>query len=355
MESDSEDLILLNPSNVRRLHPDYPMDAMAGRFKQNVQKQVRNLKESTDQLVGAFLRFEASRTEGDLQIVVNARTKVQEIRTHLVRMRGEATMEDDKESDVAIKSANEELARVGRSLETAALSTDRSLSLTSTAPTNLVGDSFWEPVCNFPPTNSDQVARTTSDHDSIIIDTVPNLLNTLQVEAEVNDVRLNHSVDPPPGFARLGPPPSIRPRSRPASSVASSRTKDLRAAQNEAERKACISQSRLDEEKLELNEQEAAEAARLKMAADDAIVAEKAKSNRSRVRRELERKRFEVDAALSETIAQIEDDNNNDLRSSHGLDAESISDWVSTTHSQNLEVSNASILAHLSDCNFLRS
>jgi hypothetical protein len=73
--------------------------------------------------------------------------------------------------------------------------------------------------------------------------------------------------------------------------------------------------------------------------------AEKTKSNRARVRQELERKRFEVHAALSETLAQIEDENN-DLRSSHGLDAESIGNWVSTTHSQNLEVSNASILAH---------
>jgi hypothetical protein len=232
MESDSEDLILLNTSNVGRLHPDYLMDAMAGRFKRNVQKQVRNLKESTNQLVGAFFRFEASHTEGDLQIVVNARTKVQEIRTHLVRMRREATTEDDKESDVAIKSANEELARVGRSFETAALGTDRSLSLTSIASTNLVGDSFWEPVCNSPPTNSDQVVRTTSDHDSIIIDAVPNPLNSLQVEAEVNDVRLNHPVYPPPGFAQLGSLSSIRPRSRPASSVAS---------QNEAERKARMS------------------------------------------------------------------------------------------------------------------
>jgi hypothetical protein len=114
----------------------------------------------------------------------------------------------------------------------------------------------------------------------------------------------------------------------------------LRAAQNEAERTAQMSQSRLDEEEIELNEQEAAEAARL------TIEAAKAKSNRSRVRRELERKCFEVNAVLSETLAQIEDDDNNDLRSSHGLDAESVGDWVSTTHRQNLEVSDASVLAH---------
>jgi hypothetical protein len=44
MELDPDDLILLNPSNVGRLHPDYPMDATAGRFKQNVQKQVTHLR-----------------------------------------------------------------------------------------------------------------------------------------------------------------------------------------------------------------------------------------------------------------------------------------------------------------------
>jgi hypothetical protein len=110
MESDSEDLIELNPSNVGRLHPDYTMDASADRFKRNVQKQVRDLKEYTDQLVVAFSRFEASHDESDWQVVINARMKVQGIRTHLVKMRREAMMEDDGESDVAIKSANEELA-----------------------------------------------------------------------------------------------------------------------------------------------------------------------------------------------------------------------------------------------------
>jgi hypothetical protein len=74
MELDPEDLIILNSSNVGRLHLDYPMDATAGRFKQNIQKQVKHLRESTDQLVGAFFSFEALHKEGDLQIVVDART-----------------------------------------------------------------------------------------------------------------------------------------------------------------------------------------------------------------------------------------------------------------------------------------
>jgi hypothetical protein len=92
MESDSEDLIVLNPSNMGHLHPDYPMDASVDRFKRNIQKQVKDLKESTDQLVGAFSRFEESRDETDWQVVESARMEVQGIRTHLVKMRGEAMM-----------------------------------------------------------------------------------------------------------------------------------------------------------------------------------------------------------------------------------------------------------------------
>jgi hypothetical protein len=34
------------------------MDASADRFKRNVSKQVKDLKESTDRLVGAISRFE---------------------------------------------------------------------------------------------------------------------------------------------------------------------------------------------------------------------------------------------------------------------------------------------------------
>jgi hypothetical protein len=194
MESDSEDLIALNPSNVGHLHPDYPMDASADRFKSNMQKQVKDLKESTDQLVGAFSRFEESCDETDWQIVESARMEVQEIRTHLVKMRGEAMK---GEGDVAMELANEELARVDRVV---ALVMDGSLSSRISVPTNEVGVSFWETVCNSPTTNSDQVGRMTLSHDSVNIDKVPNPVNSLQVEAEVNDVHLDHTVNPPPGF-----------------------------------------------------------------------------------------------------------------------------------------------------------
>jgi hypothetical protein len=86
MESDSEDLIALNPSYVGHLHTDYPMDASADLFRRNM--QVQDLKESTDQLVGAFSRFEESRDEADWQVVESVRMEVQGIRTHLVKMRG---------------------------------------------------------------------------------------------------------------------------------------------------------------------------------------------------------------------------------------------------------------------------
>lgn len=232
MDSDSEDLIILNPSNVGRLHPDFPMDTTAGRFKRNIQKQVKHLREATDQLVGAWSRFEASHKKGDWQIAKKPKTEVQEIKLHMIRMRGEAGMEGDEESDAAVKSANEELARVGNSLDTAALVSDRDSVLTSTVMTNLVGDGFWEPVYNSPSPNPDHVVHTTSNHDSIN-DTIPNSLNSLQVEVEINDVRLNHSTNPPPPAATTAS--SFQQRSRPASSVASSQ-RDLRIAQNEAAR-----------------------------------------------------------------------------------------------------------------------
>jgi hypothetical protein len=122
MESDSEDLIALNPSNVGHLHTDYPMDASADRFRRNMQKQVKDLKESTDQLVEAFSRFKGSRDEADWQVVESARMEVQGIRTHLVKMRGEAMKGEGNE---AMELANEELARVDRVV---ALVTDGSLS-----------------------------------------------------------------------------------------------------------------------------------------------------------------------------------------------------------------------------------
>jgi hypothetical protein len=134
-----------------------------------------------------------------------------------------------------------------------------------------------------------------------------------------------------------------------ASSVTSSQIRNLRAAQNEAARTARLAQDLIDEEELEVNGQEAADAARLmetestrlKMAADDAIVAAKAKSKGTRARRELERKRFEINATLSETLAQIEDD--------YGLDAEDVDGWVGTTHGQTLEVYNVPVVSGFGD------
>jgi hypothetical protein len=146
-------------------------------------------------------------------------------------------------------------------------------------------------------------------------------------------VRLNHSPNPPPGFKR---------QSRPASSVASSRTRELRTTQNEAARIAHLAQSRIDEEERDLDEQEVAVAAQqmleaARIAVDNALIAAKAKTDGARVRRELERRRFEVEATLSESLAQIEDKNANDVVSSHGMDATSVSDWVGTTHGQTME------------------
>lgn len=73
------------------------------------------------------------------------------------------------------------------------------------------------------------------------------------------------------------------------------------------------------------------------------LIAAKTKTKGARVRRELEKKRFEIDATLSESLAQIEDDNINDFGSSHGLNAESVGDCAGTTHGQNPEVYNVPV------------
>jgi hypothetical protein len=127
-----------------------------------------------------------------------------------------------------------------------------------------------------------------------------------------------------------------------ASSVASSRIRNLRAAQNEAARTARLVQDLIDEEELEVNEQEAADAARLAVkAATASMIAAKAKSKGARARREFERKSFEINATLSEALAQIDDD--------YGLDAEDVDGWVGTTHGQTLEVYNVPVVPGFGD------
>jgi predicted phage tail protein len=140
-----------------------------------------------------------------------------------------------------------------------------------------------------------------------------------------------------------------------ASSVASSRIRNLRAAQNalrmrseEAVQTARLAQDLIDEEERELEEPEAAEDNKLilqykredtelilqykredaelilqaaKAKAKSIRETVKAKANMSRARREVERKSFEIEATRSETLAQIEDDYINDQGSSHGLDS----------------------------------
>jgi hypothetical protein len=87
---------------------------------------------------------------------------------------------------------------------------------------------------------------------------------------------------------------------------------------NQIDRRVREEQALIDEEEQNLEEQEA-------------ILAAKARSRGARVRQELDRRRFEVGAALSESLAQIEDDYANDMGSAHSLDAVSISNWVDGT------------------------
>jgi hypothetical protein len=98
-----------------------------------------------------------------------------------------------------------------------------------------------------------------------------------------------------------------------------------------------MEQARIDEEERNLKEQEGADSANLAadnaiFAANNAIFAAKARSRGARVRQELNHRRFEVGAVLSESLARIEDENVNDMGSAHGLDAVSIHNWVNGTH-----------------------
>jgi hypothetical protein len=76
IELNPGDSIMPNPSNVGHLHTDYPMDTSTDRFKKNINKQVKDLKESTDRLVGAISRFEESREEADWWVARSVRMEV---------------------------------------------------------------------------------------------------------------------------------------------------------------------------------------------------------------------------------------------------------------------------------------
>jgi hypothetical protein len=67
-----------------------------------------------------------------------------------------------------------------------------------------------------------------------------------------------------------------------------------------------------------LEEQEAVDSA------NNAILADKARSRGARVRQELDNRRFEVGAARSESLARVEDEIANDMGLANGLDADSI-------------------------------
>jgi hypothetical protein len=195
MELNPENLVEPNPSNVGHLHTDYPMDASVDRFKRNVRKHIKDLKESTDRLVVAMSRFVGSQEESDQRVVRSLRIEVEGLRAHLAQMREEAV---NGEENGVMGLIGEELVRVN----------------------GVIG---W--VDNALATNADQVDQRASSHDSSV-DLASDSRNIIQVEAEINNMHSNSFVRPPPGFPCLS-------RSRQASSVASSRSEELRTAQNE--------------------------------------------------------------------------------------------------------------------------
>jgi hypothetical protein len=113
------------------------------------------------------------------------------------------------------------------------------------------------------------------------------------VDAEIHDVNLNRSTNPPIPAATITP--SCQRRPGPPSSVASSR-RDLRGAQNEATQTACLTRDLIQQETATAAKQALEAAAALmeaaRIAADNAIIATKAKMDGARVRQELDRRGF---------------------------------------------------------------
>jgi hypothetical protein len=92
-------------------------------------------------------------------------------------------------------------------------------------------------------------------------------------------------------------------------SVALSRQRQVQEKRNQINGRAREQEALIDKEERNLEEQTAAASMEV------AIIAAKAKTDGAKVRRELDRRRFEIEATLSESLAQIEDENANDLSS----------------------------------------
>jgi hypothetical protein len=166
MELSPEKLVEPNPSSVGHLHTDYPMDALADRFKRKVRKHVKDLRESTDNLVAAMLRWEESQEEVDQRAVRDSRAEVEGLRVHLMNL-GKDTV-NGEESGV-MELIEEELVRVK----------------------GVIGR-----VDNILATNANQVDPGASSHDSSI-DLASDSRNIFQVEAEINNMHSNHSQTKP--------------------------------------------------------------------------------------------------------------------------------------------------------------
>jgi hypothetical protein len=181
-----------------------------------------------------------------------------------------------------------------------------------TAPADLAVEDFWLP------------RQTTSQLQSNIDGmSSSQSLPPFQVAAEVYGATMNRN---PPSEAHTS---SHHSRPGHCSSVASSRQRQMQEEQNQANQRVQMEQARIDEEERNLEEQEAADSANLaanlaaesaklaanlaannaNLEANNAILAAKARSRGARVRQELDHRRFEVGAALSESLARIEDEN----------------------------------------------
>jgi hypothetical protein len=227
----------------------------------------------------------------------------------VINMMKDARPEVADECAQQIRVSEWELARIGTRLNRAPLVSAITPTRAPAAPADPADGGFWLP------------RQTTSQlQTDIDVMSFPQSLPPSQVAAEVYGATMNRN---PPSEAHAF---SHHCQPGHSSSVASSRQRQVQEEQNQANRRVQMEQVCIDEEERNLEEQEAT------TAVNSAILAAKARSREARVRQELDHKRFEVGAVLSESLARIEDENVNDMGYAHGLDAAIIHNWVNGTH-----------------------
>jgi hypothetical protein len=285
------DRAIVNGSSVGRLHTDFPMDTMSNRFERRLRANLEKVRKVSEELNGV------------MGYSSEVREKMVEVKGLVEGVRGEmkgARVEMVEECVRQIEASEGVLARMGVRFSGAVLTSAATPAGASAAPADPAGGGFWDV--------EQAMSRPRADIDGMFSPT-SRPLPPFQVAAEVYDAHVNRNS---PSATRVS---GVRCRSGRSVSVVS-----MASAQetSKIDRRAREEEKLIDEAEEDLVEQET-------------ILAAKAKSRGARARRELEDRRFEVAATRRESLAQLEEEMANGVRSACGLDVESVSSWVDGT------------------------